>query len=349
MGEIPSGGMWKVRTMNKMLARLTALGASAALVLMTIVIFVPPAAAQGGNPLVIEVTVDPDNSLPNGRLLPETGTARATVKVKVTYQAATACIITVNLQYKASSSPPYSTVIFNPPSRTVTFSNTQAGGQPVAAATPVPIQAEDVEMIVTTKRDAPAFEDGKYEVQVDAQGGTAQGGCNAGTASAKGSTTIKNDYLPLTVVNPSSLFVKAGQNKKVVFPVELSNLGNGPTRIKVEATQPNKNKLDAINVGAEVRLESRAGKGAAAQFKTTRNVEVQTPHANGYSNSIYQFNVKYTSAFDGAAAGTLATDEQTVAFAVQVQGVYVPGFDPTLLIGALGVGLLLMRRKSPGA
>jgi hypothetical protein len=161
-----------------------------------------------------------------------------------------------------------------------------------------------------------------------------------------GSTTVKNDYLPLIVVNPGSLYIKAGQNKKVVFPIELQNLGNGPTRIKVEATQPTKNKLDAVSTGSEVRLESRAGKGASALYKTSRNIEVQTPHSNGYSNSIYQFNVKFSSQFDGTASGTPATDEQTLALAVQVQGVYVPGFDPALLIGALGIGLLVIRRSN---
>lgn len=347
MGEIPSGGMWKVRNMNKTLARMTALGASLALVLTTLIVFIPPVAAQAAASKV-EVTIEPDSSLPNGRLLPETGTARATVKVKVTIDAVQGCVQTVQLIYKATN-PNYATVIFNPPSRTVSFTNPTATGVPVSGAQAISSNAEDVEMIVTTNRNAPAFEDGKYDVKVDASGGAPQSGCTVSPSSGTGSTTIKNDYLPLTVVNPSSLFVKSGQNKKVVFPVELQNLGNGPTRIKVEASQPNKNKLDAINVGAEVRLESRASKGAAAVFKQTRNVEVQTPHANGYSNSIYQFNVKYISAFDGAAAGTLATDEQTIAFAVQVQGVYVPGFDPTLLIGALGIGLLILRRKNSGA
>jgi hypothetical protein len=338
--------MWKVRNMNKTLARMTALGATAALLFTALIVFIPPAAAQaGGGQLVVEVTVEPDSSLPNGRLLPETGQARNKVKVAVTFQAATACILTVNLQYKVSSSPAYATVIFNPPSRTVVFQNSQASNQPISGATSEKKNADDVEMLVTTKREAPAFEDAKYEVQVDATGGTAQSGCNAGASTGKGATTVKNDYLPLTLLNPSQLYVKSGQNKKVVFPVEVQNLGNGPTRIKVEPTQPNKNKLDAINVGAEIRLESRAGKGAAAQFKATRPVEVQTPHANGYSNSIYQFNVKYTSQFDGSAVGTLATDDQTIAFAVQVQGVYVPGFDPALLIGALGIGMFLMRRR----
>jgi len=336
--------MWKVRNMNKTLARMTALGATFALYFTLMAIWIPPAAAQaGGGSIVVEVTIV-NGDVPNGRLLPETGEIRNKVKVKLTYQAATVCITTANLAYKGTG-PGYSTVIFNPPSQSVQLKGSQSQG-PVSGAQPEPIPAADVEMIVTTKRDAPAFEDGRYEVDVTATpSGTAGSGCNATQGNAKGATTVKNDYLPLTVVNPAQLYVKAGQNKKVVFPVELQNLGNGPTRIKLEATQPNKNKLDAINVGAEVRLESRAGKGAAAVFKQTRNVEVQTPHANGYSNSIYQFNVKYVSAFDGAASGTLQTDEQTIAFAVQVQGVYVPGFDPTILIGALGIGLLLLRRR----
>lgn len=340
MGAIPSGGMWKVRNMNKTLARMTVVGAATLLLLTGIVVFIPAAVAQ--NTIKMVVTIQDDSSLPNGRLLPETGRYVGKVKVTITTDAANACIQTVQLSYK-STSPGYATVIFNPPSQSVPIQGTNPAA-PVTGAQAMSTPAQDVDMIVVTTRNAPAFEDAKIEVKVDAIGGANTGGCTMTQGSATGSTVIKNDYLPLTLLNPSQLYIKSGQNKKVVFPVEVQNLGNGPTRVKVEATQPNKNKLDAINVGAEIRLESRT-KGAAAQFKQTRNVEVQTPHANGYSNSIYQFNVKYASSFDGSAPGQLATDEQTIAFAVQVQGVYVPGFDPALLIGALGIGLLLMRRR----
>src|SRR5688572_12983242 len=112
MGEIPSGGMWKVRNMNKTLARMTALGATLALVLTTLIVFIPPAAAQQAASK-IEVTIVPDDAMPNGRLLPETGTARTTVKVKVTIDAVQGCIATVQLTYKATN-PNYATVIFNP-------------------------------------------------------------------------------------------------------------------------------------------------------------------------------------------------------------------------------------------
>ncbi len=311
-----------------------------ALVLTTLIVFIPPAAAQAQIKMVVKI--DEDTSLPNGRLLPETGRYVGTVKVTIIMDTAQACIQTVQLTYKPTN-PGYATIIFNPPGQSVTLKS-QSPGAPAVASTPTETEATPVDMIVVTTRAAPAFEDMKVEVKVDATGGANTSGCTLSQGSATGSTVIKNDYLPLTLLNPSQLYIKSGQNKKVVFPVEVQNLGNGPTRVKVEATQPNKNKLDAVSVGAEIRLESRT-KGAAAQFKQTRNIEVQTPHANGYSNSIYQFNVKYSSAFDGSAPGQLATDEQTVSFAVQVQGVYVPGFDPALLIGALGIGLLLMRRR----
>jgi hypothetical protein len=91
-----------------------------------------------------------------------------------------------------------------------------------------------------------------------------------------------------------------------------------------------------------------AAGGPAAMYKTVRSIEVQTPHDNGYSNGIYTFTLKFRSQFDGAAPGQLLTDEQVVAFSVQVQGVYVPGFDPTMLFGALGVGLLVLRRRNAG-
>jgi hypothetical protein len=325
-------------------ARITAIATLAIFLLSGMAILVPSAAAQAASSII--VSIKPDTNMPNGRLLPETGEARPKISAAVEVAAAGACAQSIVLTYTVKNKPPYASVILNPSTRTVIIKG--QSDTPVTGSTPQTYTAPDVEMIITTTREAPAFQNGVYDVEVTGKAGVVT---NPGTAcyvadpsAGKGSATVLNDYLPLVVVNPGSLYVKAGQNKKVVFPIELQNLGNGPTRIKVEAIQSGKNKLDAINTGAEVRLETRAGKGASAQFKTSRNIEVQTPHSNGYANSIYAFNVKFGSQFDGTASGTLATDEQTVAFAVQVQGVYVPGFDPVMLIAALGIGLVALRR-----
>lgn len=287
--------------------------------------------------MTVQVEIKDDPNLPNGRLLPETGVASLKVVATVTFAPASGCVIPVKVTFTVKAKPSYASAVMNPSVKTVTF------GQQAQVTGGTPEQkAAESELIITVTRDAPAFKDEEYKINAKAEAATpTQGsGCNLATADSDGARTVKNDYLPLTQINPSTLFIKAGQNKKIAFPVEIINLGNGPTLVRLATEQPFKNKLDAVNAGAELHLESRASKGAAALFKITRSVEAITPHNNGYTNQIYQFNVKFNSEFDGAASGQLQTKETVVSFSVQVQGVYVPGFDPFSVIAAIGLGLL---------
>jgi hypothetical protein len=339
--------------MQKKSQRTLAIGTAVALVLSTLVLFVPSAAAEGIGAVV--VTLEADDTLDNGRLLPETGQAILDVDVQVTVNAAGACIQQIQLTYAATKTPSYASVVFNPSSRTITVGDDGQPGtpdQPTTGASSKTYRAEPVSMIVSTTRGAPAFEDGQYEIEVKAKAGKLSASdtsaCNMGEAKGTGSATIKNDYLPVTLVAPALLFAKAGQNQKLVIPVEVTNMGNGPTRIQLEAIQGPGAKLDAISVGSELRLESKASRGPQAINKATRGIEIQTPHSNGYTNSIVQFNVRFKSSFDGTAPGKIIEDEQVVAFSVQIQGVYVPGFDPTLLMGVLGVGVVGLRRAGGG-
>lgn len=331
-------------------AKATAFGAVVALLMTVFFLWIPTAAAALG---AVVVRIEDDKELPSGRLLPETGQAVMTVKASVTVDAASACIEQIELTYRVLAAPDYASVVLNPSSQLISLGSDDPNTPdlPTTGAASKTYEAEDVLMMVSTTRAAPAFEDGKYEIEVEAKAGmvnpSADGAkaCNLGKSVGKGSATVKNDYLPTTILNPSLLFVKTGQNNKILLPIEILNNGNGPTRITLEASQPGAEKLGSISVGSEVRLESRTGRGPQAFYKTTRNIEVMTPHGNGYTNSIHVFTLKVKSSFDGTASGTLQTDEQVLTFAVQVQGVYVPGFDPTLLIGALGLGLVVLRRR----
>lgn len=321
-----------------------------ALLMTALCLWIPTAAADLG---AVVVKIDDDKELPNGRLLPETGQAVLTIGTSVTVNAASACIEQILLTYRVLSAPDYASVVLSPSTRLITLEDEEAlvPEVPTTGASSKTYEAEDVLMMLSTTRAAPAFEDGKYEIEVEAKAGqvnaSADGAhaCNLGKSVGKGSTTVKNDYLPTTLLNPAVLFVKTGQNNKIVLPIEITNSGNGPTRVTLEASQPGTEKLGAISVGSEIRLESRASRGAQAIYKTTRNIEVQTPHGNGYTNTIHVFTVKIRSSFDGTASGALQTDEQVLTFAVQVQGVYVPGFDPSLLLGALGLGVVVLRRR----
>lgn len=323
-----------VTTMKTRNARFLSIGLLASLLLAAMAIFVPSAAAQAGNlQIVCQIPTSDAKNVADKRLLPETDALTFAVTCEVTLSGGGTCVVPVTVEWSPGPKPAYATMSFNPPAKTETFE------APTPPNTQVKKQISTT-VTITVNRQAPAFQDGSYQINGKAKGTTStQGGCSVTEASAQALTfTVKPGYLPLTQVSPSLLFAKAGQNKKVGFPVEIQNLGNGPTLVSLTYTQPGKNKLDSINPGAELRLKSIPTDGASSPWKATRTIEVLTPHSNGYTNSIYTFLVTFKSEFDGTGTD-LAVKETTVSFSVQVQGVYVPGFDP--VIGLLGIGIAL--------
>lgn len=342
--------------MKSILTRTTSYGLIGAFFLTVLLLAVPPAAAQTDKPMTVDVTTTvalDQIGLLDGRLLPDTGLAVVDVQTIVTVPPTTACILQITVEWKKNTVPGYSNVYFNPTSKSQNYKSEAVPGQgstggPVTGSTGQTLPPFTTKMYITINRNAPAFETPNYEIVATVTAGKLQdtSSCNITGASKTGTAAVQNGYLPLSLVNPSSLFVKSGQNKKVVFPVEVSNLGNGPTKVTIELTPQNTKKtLESMNAGAELRLPTGAGK--TTPQKISRNIEVQTPHSNGYTNSIYSFTAKFTSKYDGQASGTLSEDVSSVLFTVQVQGVYVPGFDPSSAIAALGIGLgiLVYRRR----
>lgn len=333
-----------VTTMKTTQARILSIGLLASLLLAAMAIFVPTAAAQAGSiQITCAIPTSDAKAVSEKRLLPETDALTFPVSCDVTLSAGGTCIVPVTVEWTPGPKPNYATISFNPSAKTETFD------PPTPPATQVK-KVISTSVTITVNRQAPAFQDGSYQINAKAKGSpSTQGGCSVVEATASPvSFTVKPGYLPLTQISPSLLFAKAGQNKKVGFPVEIQNLGNGPTLVSLGYTQPGKNKLDSINPGAELRLKSIPTDGASSPWKATRTIEVLTPHSNGYTNSIYTFLVTFKSEFDGTGTD-LATKETTVSFSVQVQGVYVPGFDPSLALLGLGIalsGIAVARRKS---
>lgn len=286
----------------------------------------------------VEIQVRPDENLPNGLLTPETG--QATVQIQIAVGCTTPpALAPMTVTVKVVSTPLYANVILNPPTQTVAISAEKC-------IDPTFREVVELDAIVTTFRSAPAAKEFTTLLETSILSEDRTFGPFAANF------TLMNDYVPLTVINPAILFAKAAPNTKVVFPVEIQNLGNGPTRVVIDVTEPMTYGLDGINVGSDVRLESRADKGSTALYKQTRNVEIQTPASASYVNTLFTFQVRYTSQFDGAiegvAADQLSTDKNTLAFAVQVQGggamdAPAPGFSSLLLVVGF-VALIWIRR-----
>lgn len=317
------------RTLNYQAAaswrvRLLAIAALLALVVL------PAAAAQDPGP---EVTSEPFK----GRVMPDTGIARINVTAVVPCDSSETGGHTT-VVFEVAKAPSYATALLTPPTVTKNFeaSSCQTGGR----------QTFKTMLVATVNREAPAMADGAYQLRVKVT--KANPATSRDHVPVTHQLTIKNDYLPLTQVIPSDLFRLVEPGKNVSYPMELVNLGNGPTRVTVELTPQGKNRLDAYNAGAEIRgLKTKAGAPNAVN-RISRTIEVTAPHSDGYTNSMYYFLAKFTSKYDGTANGELEEDSTEIAFSVQVKGGLADAFSPSPgFLGAaiLGVGAALARRR----
>lgn len=219
---------------------------------------------------MLEMTVHDDPNLPNGRLLPEVGSATLRIDLNATTPSGVFPPGEYRAKWSVRSAPTYARPVLNPAFQNVTVS--PGGNSP----TPTRLQFR-TDLIIVVSRDAPAFKDDQYVVRAEFEPPSASAGGTCSRSTVEGGRTIKNDYLPLTQVNPLRLFLKVGPGDTAPFPVEVSNLGNGPTVVRLTVEQPFKNKLEAVNAGAEIHLESRASKGAKALFRASRTIEAEAP------------------------------------------------------------------------
>lgn len=311
-------------------SKIVAYGSVAALVLMAVLVFAPNATAQAG----AQLTVTSEGATPNvpgksGRLAPETQTATIVFAFKVsipdTGGAGVAACPTANIVVTFEPTRPgdWSTITLSSYSKVVTLTPQE------------PTANVDTEMSITTTRKARAFVSDTYEVKASAAAGPS--GCTF-TPSAKVPNTafIQNDYIPILEYSPAKYIQKTGQNKEVLFPIEITNFGNAQTKVATSVDQPNKNKLDAVLPPSVTTLNTDLE--SKTDVKKTIVIAARTPSSNGYTNTLYSFFVNFAGTAT-TPGPEIATDNQQITLSVQVQGVYVPGFDFTSLIGALGIGL----------
>ncbi len=288
-----------------------------------------------------------DASLSGNRILPQTGVAKVRVEANLdanVFGQSSSCPIPVLVEFTVRG-PSYATATMVPPTKTILVDGASSSGSQTSRKT-FPV-ATDLE--ISVGRDAPAFADGLYDVTMQARSQSSSAGtqCSLGDSRPVTATyRLKNDFSPRTAVVASSSFATVGPDQKVVFPITVSNLGNGPARVSVrlESTQ---GTFAALSSGPDLRLDP--------QSDATASLEATTPIAWGYTNSISTFKATITTTYDGTATGTLNQDTTVVTFTVKVQGAYVSAallfFVAAALLGAyFALGLpLSWRRVGPAA
>ncbi|MFA5944522.1 MAG: hypothetical protein WC876_08670 [Candidatus Thermoplasmatota archaeon] len=154
--------------------------------------------------------------------------------------------------------------------------------------------------------------------------------------------TVTADYYSLNQVKVATKLKQSGPQKQVPFEMEVTNFGNARTQYLFElAAKPDGDKWSTIL--PEVLLLESPNSGAGSPTNTAI-FTVATPYKNGWNNlqGSYQILIKPSAADDPTKEG----NPLTANMLVRVRGVYVPGLEPTLMLGALlGSALLLRLRK----
>ena len=322
--------------------------ATAALLAMVLLLLAPAALAQspqGGQRMdvILDRFVD-DPSLPNNRIAPETGVAKVAVNALLNvnmYRRTAACSTPVQVDFSVQG-PGYATAAMVPATRSVLVEGSSANTYQAAWNTfPVATTLE-----IAVGRDAPAFEYGLYEITMRASSppNPSSPECELGTSSTVTATyRLKNDFAPRIAVSVPDLFKKAGPNEKIVFPVTVSNLGNGPTRVTLRLEPSDPDVFAAFNGGPDVRLEAQ-GRGHDGQDNATFLVSVTTASTWGYTNSFSSLKATVTATYDGVAPGNTYQEETAVVLTVQSQGFYASlwGLSSGFTIGGALVGAALL-------
>lgn len=238
---------------------------------------------------------------------------------------AVAGVIGVPVSIKATKSPPWANVIVSPSS--ALFEISPAPGE-------TSINSEvNFQVCITTSDQAPAFVNDQVELTATTTNPA---------ASQTGTTTfpIGADYFSILDVNVLEAVKVDRPQTPVIFPVKITNLGNANTKVTITPTEHTGN-IDVITPPQYILQSKQAG---GSQISQDVALTIQTPYHNGYLNEVARSDYKVTSAY--ALDPKLVGDTGTISVVLTTRGFYVPGFEPVLALGALGlVGLVLAVRR----
>lgn len=293
----------------------------AAMLVTTILLSIIPTAAAQSAQLVVELQPSPD------KLRPLQG--QITIPGKVTYtadQTAQTGIIGVPVTLTVRNAPSWAAVTISPQTVIMNFANAQPGASVTATA--------NFNVFVSASEQAPAYQAAPIEIAASA----AQPSAAGASATGQGSIPIQAEFFSIIDVQLAEAIKVDRPQQPVVFPLTITNFGNANTKVSFQVVSQAENL--EVPVPGDVTLQSKQAGGN--QITATVPLTVQTPYKNGYMNEVGSVTYKVTSAY--ALNPQLKGDESTVSVLVTTKGFYVPGFEPLLLIGLLGLSAVAMRR-----
>ncbi len=150
---------------------------------------------------------------------------------------------------------------------------------------------------------------------------------------------VKGKFLGLLSASvPTGTILEGGPQKEVRYDIDITNLGNSLTTIQFDLKSSVPEGWKTVPPLA-ITLQSTQQGGTQVNQKVA--FLIQTPHKNGWNNDETTFQLEMTphSTKDIEIKGTPVQ----VNVLTRVRGIYVPGPEPLLLVGAI-VGTALVAR-----
>lgn len=306
------------------IARITTTLLIAAFALTGFLAISPTATAQANS---LDATVQLEITPIDAAIKPLSDLAAIPFTIRYSYPCGGVGLIATPIAMKVDEAPPWAAVTISP---TTLFAGTkQDPGKTTCNSDPV-----SGRILVSTTADAPAFTPANLKITA-----AAGGNGNIKPTSGSESTLIRADFFSIIDAVPQTTIQIATPQQQVVYPITITNFGNAQTKVFFEAGD----RPESWQVVAPPPLTLDAKQAGGKQTSISVPFTIQTPFRNGYLNEVGAAVLKVTSNY--ALDNTKKGDQTTVTTLTTTKGFYVPGFEPLLLVGALGGLALLARRK----
>lgn len=304
----------------------TRLIALAAAFLVAMVIVPQHAAAQGNKP---SYTMDTP-TIDKNPLAPDVETATITIRSHYSFtQVATnvggVVTPTVNVKWTQPTCDKAGTAI--------------AGSLNQAVALPDP-PADSVDItstfILSISQAAPGETDilCTFKAKVSAVVGTQIPETDEATATL----LVKAKFLGLLTANVGATIQEGGPQKEIRYEIDLTNLGNALTNVNFALKTETAAGWSPVPPTPIIMQSQQQG---GTEFTKKVNFLIQTPHKNGWNNDETTFQLEITPS--STKDPDLKGNPIAVNVLARVRGIYVPGPEPILMIGAF-LGAVLVAR-----
>lgn len=158
------------------------------------------------------------------------------------------------------------------------------------------------------------------------------------TDEASANLLVKARYLGLLSASVGTTIQEGGPQKEIRYEIELTNLGNALTNVNFALKTTAPAGWSPVPPTPIIMQSQQQG---GTEFNTKVAFLIQTPHKNGWNNDETTFQLEITPS--STKDPTLQGNPIAVNVLARVRGIYVPGPEPILMLGAL-LGAVMVSR-----